>query len=108
MTILGKYCKTYPLRLLRQFPGWTEKAENARKTRKELNGEIVEEPRELTDGTYVYVQIDYTVTDGIFIDENVIFNDVTPDWIKFCHDVLGNHPAGSEQKKLGEDGETAD
>ena len=99
MPTLGKYSKTYPLLLLRQFPGWSEKAENARRIRKELDGEIVEEPRELTDTTYVYLQGDYTVTDGIFIDENVIFNDVTPEWIKFCEEVLRNHPPFSEPKK---------
>jgi len=108
MPILGKYCKTYPLHLLRQFPDWSEKAENARKIRKEINGEIVEEPRELTDNTYVYLQADYTVTDGIFIDENIIFNDVTPEWIKFCDEVLRNHLPVTERRKLGEDGEHTD
>jgi hypothetical protein len=107
MPTLGKYCKSYALHLLRQFPGWSEKAENARKIRKELNGEIVEEARELTDTTYVYLQDDYTVTDGIFIDENIIFDDVTREWINFCHEVLRNHPPVSEQKK-GEDADRTD
>ena len=30
----------------------------------------------------------FTVTDGIFIDENIIFSDVTPEWIEFCRNVL--------------------
>ena len=41
-------------------------------------------PRELTDVDYVYVQRNFTVTDGIFIDENIIFSDVTPEWIEYC------------------------
>jgi hypothetical protein len=90
MAILGKYCKAYPLYRLRQFPGWNEKPENAKKIRKEVNGEIVEETRKLTDADYVYVQKNFTVTDGIFVDENIIFSDVTPEWIEFC-------------EKLGED-----
>jgi len=49
----------------------------------------VEEVRELTDNDYVYMHRNYTVTDGIFIDENIIFNDVTPEWIEFCRTVLG-------------------
>ncbi len=89
MTILGKYCKAYPLSQLRQFPGWTEKAENARIIRREVDGEVVEETRELSDEDYVYVQRNFTVTDGIFIDENIIFNDVTPEWIDYCRNVLG-------------------
>ena len=103
----GKYSKTYPQHLLRQFPGWSEKAENARRNRKELNGEIVEEARELTDTTYVYVQSDYTVTDGIFIDENIIFDDVTDEWIKFCQEVLRNHHPVAEQRK-SEDADRTD
>lgn len=89
MTILGRYSKSYPLRQLRQFSGWTEKAENARKIRTEVDGEIVEQARELTDEDYVYVQRNFTVTDGIFVDENIIFSDVTPEWIEFCQTVLG-------------------
>lgn len=93
MAIIGKYCKSYKLSELRQFPGWTEKAEQARVIRKEVDGEIVEMPRALTDDDYVYLHGDFTVTDGIFIDENIIFNDVTPEWIEFCNAVLGQpHP----------------
>lgn len=89
MSLLGKYCKSYQLSRLRQFPGWKEKTENARKIRQEINGETVELARELTDADYVYLHGNFTVTDGIFIDENIIFNDVTPEWIEFCREVLG-------------------
>jgi hypothetical protein len=88
MAILGKYCKAYPLYRLRQFPGWSEIAENAKRIRKEVNGEIVEETRKLTDADYLYVQKNFTVTDGIFIDENIIFSDVTPEWIEFCEKLI--------------------
>lgn len=89
MPILGRYSKAYPLGLLRQFSGWTEKPENARRIRKEVDGEIVEEARALTDEDYVYVHRNFTVTDGIFVDEDIIFSDVTPEWIEFCQTVLG-------------------
>jgi hypothetical protein len=92
MSIIGKYCKSYKLSQLRQFPGWTEKAENTRRIKKEVDGEIVEVARQLTDDDYVYLHGNYTVTDGIFIDENIIFSDVTPEWIEFCCDVLGQTP----------------
>ena len=93
MAIIGKYCKSYELSRLRQFSGWTERAENARKIKKEVGGEIVEVPRELKDNDYVYLHGDFTVTDGIFIDENIIFSDVTSEWIEFCRDVLGQPPS---------------
>jgi len=88
MSTLGKYCRAYPLSQLRQFPGWTERSEEARRIRQEIDGEIVEQARTLTDEDYVYLQLDYTVTDGIFVDENVIFDAVTPEWIEFCQRVL--------------------
>ena len=101
MTTIGKYCKSYKLFRLRQFTGWTEQAENARKIRKEVNGEIVEVPRELTDDDYVYLHRDFTVTDGIFIDENIIFSDVTPEWIEFCTDVrAGIVPEGNPENDV--------
>ena len=88
MSTLGKYCRAYPLSQLRKFPGWAEKADGARVIRKEIDGEIVEAARTLTDDDYVYLQMNYTVTDGIFVDENIIFSDVTPEWIEYCQKVL--------------------
>jgi len=101
MTKIGKYCRAYPLDRLRQFSGWTEKAENARKIRTEVDGEIVEKPRQLTDADYLYVQRNFTVTDGIFIDENIIFDDVTDAWKEFCRNVLGfgDSRRGDDQSK---------
>jgi hypothetical protein len=96
MTTIGKYCKAYPLSQLRRFPGWTEKPENARQVRKELDGETVEMTRELTDLDYVYLHGNFTVTDGIFIDENIIFSDVTPEWVEFCQNVLGYETPDNE------------
>ena len=88
MPTLGKYSKAYPLKLFRQFPKWTENLENSRKTRKEIDGEIVEVAKELDDAEYLYLQENFTVTDSIFLDENIIFSDVTPAWIEFCRNVL--------------------
>lgn len=89
MATIGKYCKGYPLELFRRFPNWTENLENARKIRKEIDGELVEVARELTDSDYLYLQENFTVTDSIFLDENVIFDQVTAEWIQFCVDILG-------------------
>ncbi len=86
MATMGKYCKAYPIIKFREYPAWTEKAENARK--KEIDGEKTDEPRDLTDDTHLYLQENYVVTDGIFKDENIIFDDVTPEWIEYCDNVL--------------------
>lgn len=89
MTTLGKYSKSFPLQRFRQFPGWMENLKNARKTRQEIDGETVEVARELSDADYLYLQENFTVTDSIFIDENIIFTNVTAAWIDFCVNVLG-------------------
>jgi len=89
MSTLGKHCKEFPLSQLRKFPRWTEQSQNARKIRREINGQMEEVVRELTDEDYLYLQENLIVTDGIFLDENIIFSDVTPEWREFCRNVLG-------------------
>lgn len=88
MATIGKYCKAYPIQKLRAFHQWTERTENARKEKKEINGKEVEVQRHLTDDTFLYLQENYVVTDGIFIDENVIFDKIIPEWKDFCQNVL--------------------
>ena len=88
MSVLGKRCKEFPLYKLRQFPCWTEQAQNARKIKIEVEGQTLEVVRELTDDDYLYLQENLTVTDGIFLDEHIIFADVTPEWRDFCKNVL--------------------
>jgi hypothetical protein len=88
MATMGKYCKAYSLKKLRQFSQWTENAENTRKEKKEVAGKEVEVNRRLTDDDFLYLQENYVVTDGIFKDENLIFDNVTPEWKEFCQKTL--------------------
>jgi hypothetical protein len=89
MATMGKYCKAYAIKQLREFSGWAERAENARKEKqKGADGQEVEVTRVLADNDYLYVQENYVVTDGIFKDENIIFDQVTPEWIAYCQQVL--------------------
>lgn len=89
MSTVGKYCKAYIVKQLRRFSGWTEKAENAKKEKRVVDDQEIESDRVLTDDDYLYLQENYVVTDGVFKDEHVIFDDVTPEWIAFCQQVLG-------------------
>ena len=70
MSKMGRYVKAYPVERLRDFPRWAE---------------LASEP---ADRPYLYLQENYTVTDGIFLDENVVFDRVTPEWVDFCRDGL--------------------
>ena len=79
---MGQYCKAYPLEAMRQFDGWHENAGAFRNAAEPANGD-----RPANDHI-VYLQQNYVVTDGIFIDENVIFDDVSDPWLEFCQKTL--------------------
>ena len=70
MARLGKYCKAYQVAALREFEQWAS-------------------PRDLNDDDVLFLQEDFTVTDGVFLDENVVFNQITPEWETFCKTKLG-------------------
>jgi hypothetical protein len=75
MKKMGRYCKAYEVRRLAEFPGWAEKA----------RGKAASEDGERA---FYFLQEDFTVTDGIFLGENVVFDDVTPEWVEFCKGTL--------------------
>jgi len=88
MAEMGKYCKAYLAKQLREYSGWSEKAENVRKEKKEVDGKEVEVDRVLDDDSILYLQENYVVTDGIFKDQNIIFDNVTDEWKEYCHGPL--------------------
>jgi hypothetical protein len=88
MPTMGKYCKAYLLEKMRGFSGWDEKAENAREETIERDDEEVKVTRDLMDDSIVYLQENYVVTDGVFKDENILFDNVVPEWIKYCQQEL--------------------
>jgi len=85
MAKMGTYCKAYPISRFREFPGWTENTQNLRKERTDDGQEV---QRQLTDDSFLYLQENYVVTDGIFLDENIVYDDVTQEWIEFCKENL--------------------
>jgi hypothetical protein len=86
---MSNYCAAYEARNLRKYQGWTENAANVRKEKQEVGGKEVEVDRQLDDDSILYVHDSYIVTDGIYNDENIIFDNVTDEWKQFCHETLG-------------------
>ena len=84
MSEMGRYCKAYPIQRFRAFSDWSENAEHARKEKQEVAGREIEAPRPLTDESFLYLQENFVVTDGIVKDENIIFENITPEWKEFC------------------------
>ena len=81
MKKIGRYCKAYAIDDLRKFSGWNESAGE-----EQAQGET-------GLSNILFVQENYTVTAGIFVDENVILNKPTPEWIEFCRDTLKFDPS---------------
>jgi len=78
-----KYCKAYHMSDFRQFAGWSEGRINWKKSADEA------EDKQLGDDDVVFLHEDYTVTLSIWANENVLFNNVTPEWKNFCDTSLG-------------------
>ena len=90
MAEMGRYCKAYYAKDFRALDGWEENLENLRPETEDKDGREVEVPRtELKDDDILYLQENYIVTDGIFKDENIIFDKVTDLWKETCHKELG-------------------
>jgi hypothetical protein len=89
MPQMGSYCKAYLARQLREFPDWTENLANLRPRTSRVDGKEIEETRNsLSDDDILYVQENYVVTDGIYMDENIVFDGVTEQWTQFCNERL--------------------
>ncbi|HEX2253400.1 MAG TPA: hypothetical protein VHQ65_09050 [Thermoanaerobaculia bacterium] len=89
MAEMGSYCKAYLAKQFREYPNWKENTSDLRKDTQEVDGKEVEVARDAIDGEDIlYLQETYVVTDGIFLDENVVFDDVTDEWKQFCHEKL--------------------
>ncbi|MEP6911788.1 MAG: hypothetical protein ABI923_03485 [bacterium] len=79
MATLGKYCKAYPTERFREFRGWSELP---------YSGDPDSENQGKVGRPFLFLHDNYVVTDGIFPDENIIYNDVTSEWIDFCKQEL--------------------
>ncbi len=97
MAEMGLYCKAYHLRDLRRYDGWTENLENLRPAESDEGEEV--KRTELTDDDYLYVQENHVVTDGIYLDENIIFDQVTDEWKAFLEGELGFEIPEYQRKK---------
>lgn len=93
MAEMGNYCKAYEAKQLRAYPAWKEKVDDLRPETQEVDGEEVEVKRDaIADDDVLYIQEDYTVTDDIFKDEHVVFDDVTDEWKRWVSEDLQPEP----------------
>jgi hypothetical protein len=94
VTRMSDYCKAYPVKLFRTFPEWSERVGSERVA------SVQTEPRDaddtasstaasLSEEDVLFLHDNFHVTEGIFVDDQVVFDAVTPEWQQFCGTVLG-------------------
>lgn len=90
MAEMGRYCKAYLASNMKQFPGWDPNLDNLRQPEADEPGKEPEKRTELEDDDIVYLQESLIVTDGIFLDENILLDEdkVDEEWTKFCRETL--------------------
>lgn len=84
-----KYCKAYHLKELRRFPHWTESKIYWKETNQNPHVDGSEnDDKAFSDDDIAFLHQDFTVTQSMWHNENVLLNQVTQEWEKFCTEVL--------------------
>lgn len=87
MATMGRYCKAYPLARFREFPDWSAGAAGDAVPSDAGAGEAgASEADDSLD--YLFLQESLVVTRDIFMDEQIVFDRLTPEWERFCRDTL--------------------
>jgi hypothetical protein len=84
----GRYCKAYHLSRLRRYRGWIENMGGIDEASSDSRAHRSYDDQ-LTDMDIVYLHDNFAVTRGVFIDENIVFENNSPEWITFCTSTLG-------------------
>ncbi|HZQ46478.1 MAG TPA: hypothetical protein VFC07_05660 [Verrucomicrobiae bacterium] len=93
MSQMSNYCKAYYVKQLREYRNWKEETKSLRKSRQQVDGKEVEVERtSLNDNDIVYLHDSFVVTDDIYKDEHVVFDQVGDEWKQFCREVLAFKP----------------
>jgi hypothetical protein len=108
MAVMAMYCKAYPLARLREYRGWTEHP-GSLAVRQDATADTGDTGETAPSGEpdYVFLQENLTVTNGVFVDENVVFDAVTPEWETFCRTTLEFEVPPYEVKTPVQDGDGA-
>ena len=78
MSKMGRYCKAYPIAKLHEFGDWAKYYRGPEKVGDSVNSEE----------DYLFLQENFTVTKGIFLDEEIVFDNITSEWEDFCKNTL--------------------
>ncbi len=107
MAEMGRYCKAYLASDFAKYEGWKPDLENLRQPEPDKPDQQPEKRTELDDDDILYLQESLAVTDGIFLDENVLFRDESEAWKSFCEGTL-EFAVPEDVLAIGADEESAD
>ena len=79
------YCKAYRLGDLRANPAWAESHISWKKSMEQDDGSC---NKPLIDEQVVFIHQDFTVTESMYQNENIIFNQADAAWREFCANSL--------------------
>jgi hypothetical protein len=86
MASMGRYCKAYLKEQFQAFSNWKEK--DWKRTKVAANAASQDANSQVEERDHYYLQENYSITADIFLDEEVVFDEVNQEWIAFCNDVL--------------------
>jgi hypothetical protein len=67
-----------------------------------VNDKEIEVKRDISEVTFLYLHDNFVVTDGVFVDQNIIFDDVTEGWKDYCVNILGFNTDPIQAAKTGQ------
>jgi len=85
---MGRYCKAYEAHQLKQYPGWDPDLSQLRPPEGDGAGEEGESRTGIEDDDILYLHEDLVVTDDVYRDEYVLFQDPSEEWRRFCRETL--------------------
>lgn len=81
MTQLVRYCKAFPAARFESFAAWVAPRNSGTASPDNADGVPADD--------YWFLQDSYVVTRGITPDEDIVFDQISPEWIEFCRTELG-------------------
>lgn len=78
MAKMSRYCKAIPRARFSEFRNFLESPP--------ASDSVTEEQ------SFHYLHENFVVTRDIFVDENIVFDAITPEWIEFCRESLRFRP----------------
>lgn len=87
MATMGTYCKAYLISDFRKYDKWREKMP-IQPMPPDVDAATGEPAAEADEEPYLFLQENFVVTQGIFLDEQIVFDDTTPEWEQFCKEQL--------------------